>query len=99
MQPRPPELGGQAEVQEHDATLPGHEHVGGLDVAVELARRVERRDPLGELPQGPPQPTQLERRQAGFPVMPSGGCRTLVRLGDGRRELLGTLRLREVGRE
>ena len=42
-------LGDEAEVQDDDAAVPGHEHVLGLDVAVDPARAVERGEALGEL--------------------------------------------------
>ena len=43
------ELRRHAEVEEHHAALGGHAHVRGLDVAMQLARRVERAHPLDEL--------------------------------------------------
>ena len=64
VQPRRPQLGGEPEVEDHDPALPGHQHVRGFQVAVELARLVEGGDPLGQLPQGDPQPGQGLRRQA-----------------------------------
>ena len=44
-----PLLGHQAEIEEHDPTLASDDHVRRLDVAVQLPRRVEPRDPVGEL--------------------------------------------------
>ena len=55
-------LGDQAEVEQHDPALARHDHVRRLDVAVQLAGRVERRDPLGELPQGRAEPGRSARR-------------------------------------
>ena len=53
------QLGGQAEVEQDDASITVDEHVGGLDVAVELAGVVQRRDPRGELPQRRPQANEF----------------------------------------
>ena len=45
------ELGDQAEIEEHDAAIAGDLDVRRLDVAVDLARRVERVEPARELGQ------------------------------------------------
>lgn len=57
--------------------VPRHEHVRGLDVAMQLAVAVERRDTPGELPErahqqvlgvlGQPSSGQRRRREAGRP--------------------------------
>ena len=39
----------QAEVEDHHPPRAADEHVGGLEIAVEHAVAVQRRDPLGEL--------------------------------------------------
>ena len=56
-QPLAAQLGRQAEVEEHDPAPRRHQHVRRLDVAVQLARVVNRRDP----------PCELEERVAEAP--------------------------------
>ena len=55
-------LGGEAEIEQHDPAVSSHDHVRGLDVAVQLARRMQRRDPLGQLPQRRAEPAALARQ-------------------------------------
>ena len=62
MQPRRPQVGGEPEVKNHEPALPGHQHVRGFQVAVELARLMENGDPLGQLQEGDSQPGQDSRR-------------------------------------
>ena len=50
---------GEAEIEEHDASLPGHGHVRGLDIAVEPPRRVQRRDAIRELRERAPEPGEI----------------------------------------
>lgn len=63
------ELGDQAEVEQHDAPFAGDPHVGRLDVAMDLARRMKRQQAARELRQRQPQPIEvagdrdLQRRQ------------------------------------
>ena len=45
----------QAEVEEHDPAGGRHQHVGRLDVAVQLAGGVQGREPVRQLAQGVPQ--------------------------------------------
>ena len=61
-------LGGEAEIEQHDPTVSGHNHVRGLDVAVQLARRMQCSDPLGQLPQRRAKPAAL----AGSQERPDG---------------------------
>jgi len=42
-------------VEDHDSTVRRHQHIGRLDVAVQLARAVQETNALGKLPQGEPQ--------------------------------------------
>ncbi len=56
------QLGRDAEIEEHDPPGRRHLHVGRLDVAVQLARRVEHLDPLDELHERSPQSLQVRRR-------------------------------------
>ena len=64
MQARGPQVGGEPKVKNHESALPGHQHVRGFQVAVELARLMEYGDSLGQLHEGDPQPGQDSRRQA-----------------------------------
>ena len=64
VQPRGPQVGGKPEVKNHETALPGHQHVRGFQVAVELARLMEDGDPLGQLQESDPQPGQGSRREA-----------------------------------
>ncbi len=50
-EPLGPEIRDEPEVEQDDAALARHEHVGRLDVAVELARAVERAEAFDELAQ------------------------------------------------
>ena len=52
--PHARQLRGDAEVEQHDAPFGRHEDVGRLDVAVQLAGRVERPHPFDELAQRRP---------------------------------------------
>jgi hypothetical protein len=62
MQASPFQLGNQAEVEEHNPSLAGDQNIGGLDIAVELTRLVQRDDPVGELSQGASKSAKLSRR-------------------------------------
>ena len=59
VQAGPLQLGHETKVEEHDASLAGHQHIGRLDISVEFTRLVQGHDPLGELEQGVPKPVQL----------------------------------------
>ncbi len=77
------ELRRHAEIEEHDAALGSHEHVRRLDVAMQLSVRVQRVDPLDELPEGRAQAIEVRR---GGPSRPAcvaarvGGCLMNARL-------------------
>ena len=71
----PGEIRRHAEVEEDDATVFVDEHVGGLDVAVDLSRRMERVDSLRELTECVPQPVHVRRR------LPSTGRGTVQKHG------------------
>ena len=60
--PRGPQVGREPEVKNHETALPGHQHVRGIQVAVELARLMENGDPLGQWQEGDSQPGQHSRR-------------------------------------
>ena len=62
-EPLAAQFGRQAEVEEYDPALRRHQHVRRLDVAVQLARLVHRRDPLGELQEGVPEAPSPGRRE------------------------------------
>ena len=62
MDPPCPEVGGKSKVKNHETALPGHQHVRGFQVAVELARLMEDGNPVGQLQEGEPQPGQDSRR-------------------------------------
>ena len=62
----------QTEVEQDDSIVPGHEHVGRLDVAVQRAGLMQRRHRLGELHERGAQSYQLAVRQGGrhnFPAV------------------------------
>ena len=62
-------LGGEAEIEQHDPAVSGHDHVRRLDVAVQLARRMQCGDPLGQLPQRRAKPAALARwLSVGFDI-------------------------------
>ena len=54
------EVGRQAEIEQDDPPLGGHQDVGRLDVSVQLARLVERIDAFGELTQCVAKPRLVE---------------------------------------
>ena len=54
------EVGRQPEIKEDDPPLRGHQDVGRLDVAVQLARLVDGIDPFGELTQRIAEPRFIE---------------------------------------
>jgi hypothetical protein len=58
-------FGHEAEVEQDDAIGPGHQHVGRLDIAVQLPGRVQRADSGRGLSEGRPQPDDVD---AGGPV-------------------------------
>ena len=58
----PRDLGRGSEVQEYDASFRRDQHVGRLDVAVQLASGVERHDALDELAQGESQSFEVGGR-------------------------------------
>ena len=59
-EPRGQGLGHQAEVQQHHPPVAGHQHVIRLDVAMDLARCVQRLQPVTQLQQNPPQPLRVQ---------------------------------------
>ena len=79
VQPRRPQLGGQAQVQDHRATLPGHHHIRGLQVPMEPARLVEEHNSLGQLPQGGSQSNQGGRGEGHSRPRFRGGHRPVSR--------------------
>jgi hypothetical protein len=54
------ELGHQPEIEQHDAPVRSHAHVQRLEVAMQLAGRMQRRDPLGQLTQRRTQPLEAQ---------------------------------------
>ena len=51
---------GDAEVEDHDAAFGRHAHVGGLQIPVQLAGRVDRDEALGDLEQCGAQPRHVQ---------------------------------------
>ena len=62
-QPLATQVGNQPEVEEYDPALRRHQHVRRLDVAVQLARVVYRRDPPSELQESVPEAPPIGRRE------------------------------------
>jgi hypothetical protein len=62
------QLGHETEVEDLDQPVFGHEHIGRLDVAVKLARRVKRTEALCDLPERGPETIQAGRDPA--PALP-----------------------------
>jgi hypothetical protein len=59
---RKPELGHQAEIEQDDTSRACDEHVGGLDVAMELSGGVQSADSGGSLAQRRSQTVGVEAR-------------------------------------
>ena len=62
-EPLAAQFGRQAEVEEYDPAPRRHQHVRRLDVAMQLARAVQRRDPLSELQERVPEASSPGRRE------------------------------------
>jgi hypothetical protein len=63
------DVGDQAEVEQDQPTFLGDHDVGGLDVAVDLSRVVQRHEAAGELAQATPQPRLVVHGRFAAPAV------------------------------
>ena len=56
------EVSDQTEVENDDASFGGDQHIGRLDIAMELAMPVQLRESVGELLKPAPEPADAQRR-------------------------------------
>jgi hypothetical protein len=80
-------IGGEAEVDQHDALVLRDDHIARLDVAVNLARRVQRDQPGRQLAQSMAEPTVL--LVAGQRRSVEGGRGAVARVWQPGRVVIG----------